>query len=98
MTVSEFLKKDNIDVTTNKSSLGNQLKADLASQKVQIDFEKELEELTEEEKYQIGRSLILFHVKEKPFFKNELISIMDDFIKTDCKRQNNNLKTKTDIS
>lgn len=86
MTVTEFLKKDNIDVTTNKSPLGNQLKADLASQKVQIDFDKELKELTDEEKYQIGRSLILFHVKEKPFFKNELISIMDDFIKAELQK------------
>ena len=86
MTIAEFLKNDNIDVTSNKSPLGNQLKADLASQKVQIDFDKELEELTDEEKYQIGRSLILFHVKEKPFFKNELISIMDDFIKAELQK------------
>lgn len=86
MTIAEFLKKDNIDVTTNKSPLGNQLKADLASQKVQIDFDKELEELTDEEKYQIGRSLILFHVKDKPFFKNELITIMDDLIKKELKK------------
>lgn len=50
MTIKEFLKKDNIDVTTNKSPLGNQLKAYLASQKEQIDFDKELEELTDEEK------------------------------------------------
>lgn len=86
MTIAEFLKKDNIDVTTNKSPLGNQLKADLASQKVQIDFDKELEELTDEEKYQIGRSLILFHVKDKPFFKNELITIMDDLIKKELQK------------
>ena len=59
MTIKEFLKKDNIDIATNKSPLGNQLKADLASQKVHMDFDKELEDLTNEEKYQIGRSLIL---------------------------------------
>ena len=86
MTIAEFLKKDNIDITTNKSPLSNQLKADLASQQVQIDFDKELEELTDEEKYQIGRSLILFHVKGKPFFKDELITIMDDFIKEELQK------------
>jgi hypothetical protein len=39
-TITEFLKKDNIDVTTNKCPLGNQLKADLAIQEVHIDFKK----------------------------------------------------------
>ena len=42
MTVAEFLKKTEVDVTTNKCPLGNQLKADLSHQKVFIDFNKEL--------------------------------------------------------
>ena len=81
MTVAEFLKKTEVDVTTNKCPLGNQLKADLSLQGVHIDFSKEVKELTDEEKYQIGRSLILLHIKGRPFFKDELISKMDDLIK-----------------
>ena len=45
-----------------------------------IDFNKEVKELTDEEKYQIGRSLILMHIKGRPFFKDELISKMDNLI------------------
>lgn len=81
MTVAEFLKKTGVDITTNKCPLGNQLKADLSLQNVYIDFNKGVNELTDEEKYQIGRSLILMHVKGRPFFKEELISKMDDLIK-----------------
>lgn len=80
MTVAEFLKKTEVDVKTNKCPLGNQLKADLSQQKVFIDFNKEVKELTDEEKYQIGRSLILLHIKERPFFKEELIIKMDNLI------------------
>lgn len=80
MTVAEFLKKTEVDVTTNKCPLGNQLKADLSHQKVFIDFNTEVKELTDEEKYQIGRSLILMHIKGRPFLKDELISKMDNLI------------------
>lgn len=80
MTVAEFLKKLEIDVNTNKCSLGNQLKADLTLKGVYIDFSKEVKELTDEEKYQIGRSMILMHIKGQPFLKDELISRMDNLI------------------
>lgn len=81
MTVIEFFKKTGIDITTNKCPLGNQQKADLSLQNVYIDFNKGVKELTDEEKYQIGRSMIFMHVKGRPFFKEELISKMDDLIK-----------------
>jgi hypothetical protein len=81
MTVTEFLKKTEVDVTTNKCPLGNQLKADLSHQKVFIDFGKDVKELTDEEKYQIGRSLFPMMNIGLPFFKDELISKMDNLIK-----------------
>lgn len=86
MTIAEFLKNDNIDVTTNKSPLGNQLKADLASQKVQIDFDKELEELTDEEKYQIGRSIIPMTKKGEHVTYEEIISKMEKLINEDLQK------------
>ena len=94
MTIAEFLKKDNIDVTTNKSPLGNQFKADLASQKVQIDFDKELEELTDEEKYQIGRSIIPMTKKGEHVTYEEIISKMEKLINEDLQKQNDNHNTK----
>jgi hypothetical protein len=80
MTVTEFLKKTEVDVTTNKCPLGNQLKVDLSLQNVHIDFDKEVKELSDEEKYQIGRSLILMMNIGHPFFRDELISKMDNLI------------------
>ena len=87
MTVTEFLKKTEVDVTTNTCPLGNQLKADLLLQGVHIDFSKEVKELTDEEKYQIGRSLILLHIKGRPFFKDELISKMDNLIEKELSKR-----------
>ena len=68
MTVAEFLKKTRVDITTNKCPLGNQLKADLSLQNVHIDFNKEVKELSDEEKYQIGRSLFSMMNIGLPFF------------------------------
>jgi len=86
MKVAEFLKKSEVDVTTNKCPLGNQLKADLSLQGVYIDFSKEVKELTDEEKYQIGRSLILMNNKGRPFFKSELICKIDDLIQEELQQ------------
>jgi hypothetical protein len=93
MTVTEFLKKDNIDVTTNKSPLGNQLKADLSNQDVHIDFDKKFEELTDEEKYQIGRSIIPMTKKGEHVSYEEIITKMNNFIEEDLqKNKTKNLK------
>ena len=86
MTVAEFLKTTELDVTTNKCPLGNQLKADLSNQKVFIDFNKEVKELTDEEKYQIGRSLFPMMNIGQPFFKDKLISKMDDLIEEEFQK------------
>jgi uncharacterized protein (DUF1919 family) len=87
MTVAEFLIKTKVDVTTNMCPLGNQLKADLSLHGVHIDFNKEVKELTEEEKYQIGRSLFLMMNISQPFFKNEFISKMDDLIEEETQKK-----------
>ncbi len=80
MTVTEFLKKTGVDITTNKSPLGNHLKADLSTINYQIDFNKDLRELTEEDLYQIGRSLILSENKGEAFFGNQIIDFMKNLI------------------
>lgn len=42
MKLKEILKQMNIDVSTNKSPNGNQLKCDLISQNYDIDFNKDI--------------------------------------------------------
>jgi len=77
MTLKEFLEKVDVDVSTNKSPLGNQLKADLSLEEHFIDFNKDVSSLTDEDKYQIGRSLILYHVKRRVFFRDDLIGLIN---------------------
>ena len=86
MTVAEFLKKTGVDITTNKCPLGNQLKADLSLQNVYIDFNKGVKELTDEEKYQIGRSLFPMMNIGIPFFKEDLINKIDDLIEEEIQK------------
>lgn len=80
MTVKEFLKAKNVDVDTNKSVLANQLKADLSTQGIYMDFSKDIDDLTEEEKYQIGRSLFLPDFKGIPFERIKLIKSIEEDI------------------
>jgi hypothetical protein len=67
MSVAEFLKKTDVDVTIGKCSLGNHLKADLSNNKVFIDFNKNVKELKDEQKYQIGQFMILSHINRYIF-------------------------------
>nr|WP_319999161.1 hypothetical protein [uncultured Draconibacterium sp.] len=80
MKVKEFLKAKNVDIDSNKSVLANQLKADLSTQGHYIDFNKDINDLTEEDKYQIGRSLILPDFKGIPFQRIELIKRIESDI------------------
>jgi hypothetical protein len=72
----------NIDLTTNKSILANQLKADLSRANYYIDFEKDDTLLTDEDFYQIGRSLILPENIGKPYSMELIVDkIKADFDK-----------------
>jgi hypothetical protein len=75
MILKEFLLTKNVDIDSNKSVLANQLKADLSSQDYHIDFNKDTDDLSEEDIYQIGRSLLLPNFS-KAFQKSELIERM----------------------
>lgn len=76
MTIKEFLQTRNVDIDSNKSLLGNQLKGDLALAGVSIDFNKNIKEIEEEDLYQLGRILILSSFPGKAYFKDEIIEIM----------------------
>jgi hypothetical protein len=77
MTVEEFLQAVEVDISTNKSPLGNQLKADLCIAKHSIDFQSPVESLNDEDKYQIGKSLILYHIKRVIFFRDNFIDLIN---------------------
>lgn len=87
MTVTEFLKKTDVDITTNKSPLGNHLKANLSTANYKIDFNKDINALTDDDLYQIGVSIILSQNKEKAYSPNQIVEIMKKMIQeeTDIK-------------
>lgn len=81
MTLREFLLKVDVDLSTNKSLLANQLTGDLALQGYIIDFNNDITDVSDEDLYQIGRSLILSENKGTFFTKGELIDKMREIIK-----------------
>jgi len=85
MKVKELLLKFDIDISTNKSVLANQLKADLARDNYRLDFGEMVEELTPDDIYQIGKSLILPENKGKGYSKVELYRIMNERIEKSIK-------------
>jgi len=80
MKLKALLLKMEIDLTTNKSVLANQLKADLANENYYIDFEKDDQLLTDQDCYQIGRSLWLPANIGKPYTQIMLINLFKDEI------------------
>ncbi|WP_205503158.1 hypothetical protein [Rufibacter psychrotolerans] len=59
MTLYEFLQKTGVDVKNTDSRLGNLLDSELAHQNKQIDFEQEVNQVTDNDLYEIGRIIIL---------------------------------------
>jgi len=76
MNLKEILKQMDVDIATNKSTKANQLKCDLISQNYEIDFNKDIYDVTDDDLYQIGRSIILSEIKEKPFSYIDFIQFM----------------------
>lgn len=73
MKLSEFLKKDGIEIYSNSDPLANEIKFNVS---YRVDMEKNIDELTDEEIYEVFHHIIMHHSKEKPYFKDKIISIM----------------------
>ena len=72
--LKEALLNNGYDVSTEKSEFGNLLKGNLALDNHLIDFEKKMEDLTDEDYYQIGRTILFERSsKETTKFKDEII-------------------------
>lgn len=78
-TVKELLKNKDIDITNYKSPFGNKLIGDLSLENYTLDFDKPVNELTDNDKYQIARSVIMPNYSQRPFTQVELIERFDDF-------------------
>ena len=86
MTLYEFLLKTGIDVKNNNSHLGNHLDSELASKNIKINYEKDIELVTEPELLEIGRIMILAENKDVPFWSNELVDWMKNLVAKHTKK------------
>ncbi len=77
MTLYNFLKKTGVDVRDVHSLSGNSLYGELALKNKKIDFEKEVNDATDEELLEIGRVLLLNEYNEtKQYFSYQIVEIM----------------------
>jgi len=91
MTLYEFLRATEIDVRNIDNKLGNDLDAQLAHNNVKIDFDKDINQVTDEELYQIGRIIILYHQRSGHYFREEFIDLMKVKIAEVKERNKNNV-------
>lgn len=80
MTLYEFLVKTEVNVRNNKNTHGNHLSAELARNKIDIDFDKDIDKVTDKELLEIGRILILTENKGVVFWSNQLVNKMKEII------------------
>lgn len=81
MTLYEFLMMTGVDVIRTDSSLGNLLDGELASRNKKINYEQEVNKVSDDDLYEIGRIIILHHNKGKAFFQQDIVEAMKDKIK-----------------
>ena len=80
MTVKEFLIKTKVHIDDNANLHGNNLTSELARFNIVIDFNKNINEVSDEEIYQIGRHILLAENPMRPFFKNQIIDHVKNLI------------------
>lgn len=80
MTLYEFLVSTDVDILNNKSPQGNHLSAELARNDIKIDFDKDINDVTEDELLEIGRILILNANKGRFFWSTQLVEMMKEII------------------
>jgi len=88
MTIKEFLKNMGIDINDNQSFKGNHVKGELALMKIHIDFSKDLQDINDEDKYQLGRILVLNGTFCKAYFQDQIIEGMNKIIADNCQPLN----------
>lgn len=75
-------------VNTEKSEFGNLLKGNLALDNHFIDFDKKMEDVTDDDYYQIGRTILFERAgKEKPLFRDEIIKACKELLNQPEKTQ-----------
>lgn len=76
--LTERLKQIGIDINTEKNPYGNHLKASLAIATYSLNFEKRINELSDDDLYQLGSSIIVADNKGVIYTKPQIISMMKD--------------------
>lgn len=79
MTLKDFLKQDGIDVATNSSPQANEIKIYL---KHRIDFSKDINDLTDDEIYEVFHTLYTSTNKGKVFSYDEIVERVKELFKT----------------
>jgi hypothetical protein len=77
MKLTDFLKQDSINVYDNGNPYANLIKESIKeAEQEEFNFDKNIEELTDDEIYYIFRPLILYFNKPRPFFPEQIVEIM----------------------
>ncbi|WP_313185656.1 hypothetical protein [Sphingobacterium siyangense] len=79
--LSERLKQIGIDINTEKNIFGNHLKASLALANYNLNFEKGINDLTDEDLYQLGSSIIVTQDKGVTYTRSQIITKMKELLK-----------------
>jgi hypothetical protein len=80
MTLHEFMLKTSINVKDNQSQIGNNLNAELSRFGIKINFDKDINEVTDMELYEIGRVLLLTEGAPGPYFPYQILEKMKELI------------------
>jgi hypothetical protein len=73
MKLSEFLKNDGIDIYSNQDPLANEIKFNTSNF---VDMEKDINDLTDDEIYQVFAHLRMIHTKGKPYLFGQIVEFM----------------------
>lgn len=79
--LSERLKQIGVDIETEKNIFANHLKASLALANYNLNFGKRINELTDDDFYQLGSSIIVSEDKGVIYTKSEIIEKMKKRLK-----------------
>lgn len=82
MKLLDFLEQDGIIINDNGNPYSNLIKQSLNEAKVyNFDFEKDINDLTDDEIYFIFKPLILYFNKQRPYFASQIVDIMKNEFK-----------------
>ena len=80
MTLYQFLKATQVDVKNIYCQLGNMVYHEISIYNPNFDYDKNIDEITDNELYQVGRILCLHHAPFSTLFGSEILDKMKSLI------------------